>query len=248
MDESKLQTLATLLQNSHRAVFFGGAGVSTESGIPDFRSTGGLYNQEWRYPPETILSRDFFEENTEEFYRFYKKKMLFPDAQPNPAHLALAELEKRGILSAIVTQNIDGLHQKAGSRHVIELHGTVLRNFCTRCRKTVDGIEPILNSVGVPRCACGGVLKPQVVLYGESLPVDAIEDAVASIARADLLIIGGTSLAVYPAAGFVQDYRGPLVIINRSPTPMDWRADLLIDAPIGQTFAAVMKLLDPPQG
>ena len=240
--------LAQMLRRARRAVFFGGAGVSTESGIPDFRSTDGLYNQQWRYPPETILSHEFFLRRTDEFYEFYRKKMLFPDARPNPAHLALAELEKRGILSAIVTQNIDGLHQKAGSRHVIELHGTVLRNFCTRCRKTVDGIEPILNSVGVPRCACGGVLKPQVVLYGESLPMDAIEDAVASIARADLLIIGGTSLAVYPAAGFVQDYRGPLVIINRSPTPMDRRADLLIDAPIGQTFAAVMKLLDPPQG
>ena len=242
MELSKQERLAQMLKEARRAVFFGGAGVSTESGIPDFRSTGGLYNQEWRYPPETILSHTFFQNNTEEFYRFYRKKMLFPDAKPNAAHEALAELERRGTVTAVITQNIDGLHQAAGSRHVIELHGTVHKNFCTRCRKFYS-LDDILKSDGVPRCSCGGIIKPAVVLYEESLPTDAIEDALDAIAASDLLIIGGTSLAVYPAAGFVQNYRGRLVIINRSPTPMDRRADLLISAPIGKTLAAAMKLL-----
>ena len=242
MEMSKQERLAMMLREAKRAVFFGGAGVSTESGIPDFRSTGGLYNQEWRYPPETILSHTFFMNNTEEFYRFYRKKMLFPEAGPNDAHKALAELERRGILSAVITQNIDGLHQAAGSRKVIELHGTVHKNFCTRCRKPYS-LEEVLKTEGVPRCSCGGVIKPAVVLYEESLPTDAIEDALDCIAASDLLIIGGTSLAVYPAAGFVQNYRGKLVIINRSPTHMDHQADLLIDQPIGETFRETMKLL-----
>lgn len=242
MDLSKVERLAQMLKDARRAVFFGGAGVSTESGIPDFRSTGGLYNQEWRYPPETILSHTFFQNNTEEFYRFYRKKMLFPNAKPNAAHEALAELERMGILTAVITQNIDGLHQAAGSQHVIELHGTVHKNFCTRCRRFYS-LEDILNSDGVPRCSCGGIIKPAVVLYEESLPTDAIEDALDAIAASDLLIIGGTSLAVYPAAGFVQNYRGRLVIINRSPTHMDRQADLLIDQPIGETLRETMKLM-----
>ena len=240
MDSSNVQKLAQMLHGARRAVFFGGAGVSTESGIPDFRSTDGLYHQRWKYPPETILSHDFFRLKTAEFYEFYRQKMLCPQARPNPAHEALAELEKTGILAAVITQNIDGLHQAAGSKNVIELHGSVLRNHCTRCGKAF-GMEDILRSEGVPRCGCGGVIKPDVVLYGEQLPVDAIEGAIDAIARADLLIIGGTSLAVYPAAGFVEDYSGPLVIINKSPTSMDRRADLLIDAPIGKTLAAVME-------
>ena len=235
--------LARMLSGARRAVFFGGAGVSTESGIPDFRSTDGLYSQQWRYPPETILSHDFFWQKTEEFYRFYRQKMLFPSARPNPAHLALAELERRGVLAAVVTQNIDGLHQAAGSKNVIELHGSVHRNFCTRCRRSFS-LNEILQGEGVPRCPCGGVVKPDVVLYGEQLPNDAIERALDAIARADLMIIGGTSLAVYPAAGFAEGYSGPLAIINRSPTSMDRRADLCVNAPIGETFAAAMKLLD----
>ena len=246
MDSSNVKKLAQMLHEARRAVFFGGAGVSTESGIPDFRSTDGLYHQQWKYPPETILSHDFFRLKTAEFYDFYRKKMLCPQARPNPAHEALAELEKMGILAAVITQNIDGLHQAAGSKNVIELHGSVLRNHCTRCGKAF-GMEEILHSEGVPHCGCGGVIKPDVVLYGEQLPVDAIEGAVDAIARADLLIIGGTSLAVYPAAGFVEDYSGPLVIINKSPTSMDRRADLLIDAPIGKTLAAVMEALKQGQ-
>ncbi len=234
--------LAHMLSRARRAVFFGGAGVSTESGIPDFRSTDGLYRQKWRYPPETILSHEFFLHSTEAFYEFYREKMLYPQARPNAAHLALAELEKRGILSAVITQNIDGLHQAAGSRNVIELHGSVLRNFCTRCRKPYP-LDAVLNSRSVPRCACGGVLKPDVVLYGEQLPTDAIEDALDQISRADLLIIGGTSLNVYPAAGFVENFSGPLAIINRSPTSMDRRADLCINANIGETLAEALRLL-----
>ncbi|MBR6184913.1 MAG: NAD-dependent protein deacylase [Clostridia bacterium] len=247
MDTQKPARLADMLSKARRAVFFGGAGVSTESGIPDFRSTDGLYHQQWKYPPETILSHDFFVRKTEEFYDFYRQKMLCPLASPNPAHEALAKLEKLGILSAVITQNIDGLHQAAGSRHVVELHGSVLRNYCTRCGKFFP-VDTIQSSAGVPRCGCGGVIKPDVVLYGENLPYDAMEDAVSSIGRADLLIIGGTSLSVYPAAGFVRDYSGPMVIINRSPTPMDHRADLLIDAPIGQTFKAAMQILAEQDG
>ena len=242
MEKEKLEKLAGMLRASHRAVFFGGAGVSTESGIPDFRSTGGLYHQQWQYPPETILSHRFFLHKTEDFFRFYREKMLFPSARPNAAHQALAALEEKGILAAVITQNIDGLHQKAGSRNVIELHGSVLRNHCTRCGRAFS-MADILSSQGVPHCPCGGVIKPDVVLYEEQLPAQAIEDALDAIARADLMIIGGTSLAVYPAAGFVADYPGPLAIINRSPTPMDEKADLLISAPIGETFSAVMSML-----
>lgn len=237
-----VRRLSDLLLSAKRTVFFGGAGVSTESGIPDFRSTDGLYHQKWKYPPETIISHSFFQRRTEEFFEFYREKLLFPQAQPNPAHRALAELENSGLLSAVITQNIDGLHQAAGSRRVIELHGSVLRNRCMRCGKRFT-MEDILYSEGVPRCACGGIIKPDVILYEESLPEQAIGDALNEIAASDLLIIGGTSLSVYPAAGFVADYPGRIVIINRSPTPMDGGADLLIDAPIGQTFSRVMPLI-----
>ena len=237
-----VKALRDLIRSAKRTVFFGGAGVSTESGIPDFRSTDGLYRQKWKYPPETILSHTFFQQRPEEFYRFYREKMLFPDAAPNAAHLALAELERMGLLSAVITQNIDGLHQAAGSNRVIELHGSVLRNRCVRCRKPYK-MEDVLSSTGIPRCVCGGIIKPEVVLYEESLPEQAIEDALTEIAASDLLIIGGTSLSVYPAAGFVADYRGHIVIINRSPTPMDHQADLLIDEPIGQTFSRLMALI-----
>ena len=236
MDE-RIAQLRKLLENARRAVFFGGAGVSTESGIPDFRSTDGLYRQTWKYPPETILSHEFFLSHMEEFYDFYRKKMLFPKAKPNAAHFALARLEQAGHLSSVITQNIDGLHQDAGSRHVIELHGTVRRNRCMRCGKEYS-LEDILSCAGVPKCSCGGIIKPDVVLYGESLPEDALEDAARETEKADLMIVGGTSLAVYPAAGFVQAYSGgPLVIINRSPTPMDLKADLVIDQSIGDTLS-----------
>ncbi len=241
-DQKSIEQLAGMLRSARRAVFFGGAGVSTESGIPDFRSVDGLYSQQWAYPPETILSHTFFVNRTEEFFRFYRQKMLFPNARPNPAHEALAALEKAGILAAVITQNIDGLHQAAGSRNVIELHGSVQRNRCVRCGRFCS-LADLLRTEGVPRCSCGGVIKPEVVLYEEALPPDAIEDAVRAIDRADLMIIGGTSLAVYPAASFAANYRGPLVIINRTPTPMDRRADLIINQPIGSTFRAVMALL-----
>lgn len=240
MDE--IMKLRDLLLDAKQTVFFGGAGVSTESGIPDFRSTDGLYHQQWKYPPETIISHSFFQRKTEEFFRFYREKLLFPDARPNPAHLALAEMERMGLLSAVITQNIDGLHQAAGSKRVIELHGSVLRNRCMRCGKRF-AMEDILHSAGVPRCDCGGIIKPDVVLYEESLPEKAIGEALSAIAVSDLLIIGGTSLSVYPAAGFVADYAGRIVIINRSPTPMDHQAELVIDAPIGQTLSRVMPLL-----
>ena len=243
--DAQIRQLAQMLGSARRAVFFGGAGVSTESGIPDFRSTDGLYLQKWKYPPETILSHDFFLYHTKDFYEFYRQKMLYPAAKPNAAHLALAELEKRKVLSAVITQNIDGLHQAAGSRHVVELHGSVLRNHCVKCGKAFS-LDDIVKGEDVPRCPCGGVIKPDVVLYGEQLPVDAIEDAISSINKSDLLIIGGTSLNVYPAAGFVQGYGNPLVIINRSSTSMDREADLCINASIGETLAAAMELLPPP--
>ena len=239
MDLSKVERLAQILKDARRAVFFGGAGVSTESGIPDFRSTGGLYNQEWRYPPETILSHTFFQNNTEEFYRFYRKKMLFPNAKPNAAHEALAELERMGILTAVITQNIDGLHQAAGSQHVIELHGTVHKNFCTRCRRFYS-LEDILNSDGVPRCSCGGIIRPDIVLYEEALDQDVLEKAVHYIRHADVLIVGGTSLAVYPAAGLLNYYRGDkLVLVNRSATPYDSAANLIIHEKIGEVFSQI---------
>lgn len=243
MDEKQVEKLAAMMGKARRAVFFGGAGVSRESGIPDFRSADGLYHQQWKYPPEVILSHAFFRRQPEEFFRFYREKLLFPGAQPNPAHLALARLEEKGILSAVITQNIDGLHQRAGSRKVIELHGSVHRNFCMKCQKSFS-MEEIMHGAGIPRCSCGGIIKPDVVLYGEQLPVRAIEEALDAIAASDLLIIGGTSLTVYPAAGFVADYDGPIAIINRSETVMDGKADLRIDAPIGKTFQQMMACLE----
>ena len=233
---SERETLKKWLEESDNIVFFGGAGVSTESKIPDFRSTDGLYNQQYAYPPETILSHSFYMKNTEEFYRFYRNKMLFPEAEPNRAHKALAKLEERGKLKAVVTQNIDGLHQKAGSREVLELHGSVLRNYCMRCGKFY-GLDAVLNSEGIPKCQCQGTIKPDVVLYEEGLDQQTIQKAVAYIAGADVLIIGGTSLTVYPAAGLIDYYRGKkLVLINKSVTPMDSRADLVISGPIGEVL------------
>ena len=228
------ETLKQWLSESENIVFFGGAGVSTESKIPDFRSTDGLYNQQYAYPPETILSHTFYMRRPEEFYRFYRNKMLFPDAEPNRAHKALAKLEQEGRLRAVITQNIDGLHQKAGSREVLELHGSVLRNYCTKCGKFY-GLEAVLESEGVPRCTCGGVIKPDVVLYEEGLDQHGREKSVYYISIADVLIIGGTSLTVYPAAGLIDYYGGKkLVLINKSVTPMDSRADLVISGPIGE--------------
>lgn len=228
------ETLKRWLAESNNIVFFGGAGVSTESRIPDFRSTDGLYNQQYAYPPEVILSHTFYMKNTKEFYRFYRNKMLFPDAEPNRAHRALAKLEEQGKLKAVVTQNIDGLHQKAGSKEVLELHGSVLRNYCMRCGRFY-GIDAILHSDGVPTCGCGGTIKPDVVLYEEGLDQKTIQKSVHYIAHADVLIIGGTSLTVYPAAGLIDYYHGnKLVLINKSVTPMDGRADLVISGPIGE--------------
>lgn len=232
MEEREL--LKKWLESSGNIVFFGGAGVSTESGIPDFRSTDGLYNQQYDYPPETIISHTFYMRKPEEFFRFYKNKMLFPDAMPNRAHKALAKLEQQGKLRAVITQNIDGLHQKAGSREVLELHGSVLRNYCTRCGKFY-GIEEIVNCEGVPKCECGGTIKPDVVLYEEGLDQGTLRKAVRYIAEADVLIVGGTSLTVYPAAGLIDYYQGDkLVLINKSVTPMDSRADLVISGKIGE--------------
>ena len=237
MDETG--RLRDWIEGSSNIVFFGGAGVSTESGIPDFRSVDGLYNQEYDYPPETIISHSFYLRNPEEFYRFYKNKMLFPDAKPNAAHLALAELERRGKLRAVITQNIDGLHQAAGSREVLELHGSVHRNYCTRCGKFYD-LAAVMAKDGVPKCDCGGIIKPDVVLYEEGLDQDVISSAVHFIRNADMLIIGGTSLVVYPAAGLVNYYKGnKLVLINKSATSMDSAADLLISQNIGEVFSQV---------
>lgn len=228
--------LNEMIQSSNNIVFFGGAGVSTESGIPDFRSVDGLYNQKYDYPPETILSHTFYRQKTAEFYRFYRDKMLCLDAQPNAAHLKLAEWERKGKLKAIITQNIDGLHQAAGSKTVLELHGSVHRNYCEDCGKFYDA-EYILHSEGVPACSCGGSVKPDVVLYEEGLNQQTLEDAVRYISEADVLIIGGTSLAVYPAAGLIDYYRGnKLVLINKTPTPRDRMADLVVQGSIGEIF------------
>ena len=236
MDEN-IRKLKELIDGSDNIVFFGGAGVSTESGIPDFRSVDGLYNQTFRYPPETILSRTFYEKHTEEFYQFYRAKMLAPDAQPNAAHYKLAQWEREGRLKAVITQNIDGLHQKAGSREVLELHGSVLRNYCTRCGKFHD-LDFILRTTGVPRCECGGVVKPDVVLYEESLNEDVMARAIHYIRQADVLLIGGTSLVVYPAAGLVQYYRGSkLAVVNKGATGAALHAAVTVDGPIGQTLA-----------
>ena len=232
-----VETLKAWVENSSRIAFFGGAGVSTESGIPDFRSTGGLYHQEWKYPPEVILSHSFYKSNPEEFFRFYRAKMLAPEARPNDAHRKLAEWEAAGKLSAVVTQNIDGLHQAAGSKHVCELHGSIHRNYCERCGKFY-GLDFILNGSGIPRCECGGIVKPDVVLYEEGLNQAVMNDAVNSIARADLLIIGGTSLNVWPAAGLINYYQGSrLALINKSAVARDLSAGLVITDPIGEVMA-----------
>ena len=235
--DSKIETLKTWIEASDNIVFFGGAGVSTESGIPDFRSVDGLYHQQFEYPPETILSHTFFYQQPDYFYRFYRQKMLPLEAQPNAAHKKLAELEQAGKLRAVITQNIDGLHQKAGSRNVLELHGSIWRNYCTRCGKFYPP-EFIRDCAGVPRCDCGGVVKPDVVLYEEGLSEDVLHRAVHAIFEADVLIVGGTSLTVYPAAGLIRYYRGSkLVLINRDETPYDTAADLVLRDPIGQVFA-----------
>ena len=231
-----VKRLKELVDGSGNIVFFGGAGVSTESGIPDFRSTDGLYHQEWRYPPETILSHTFYESNPEEFFRFYRTKLLAPDAKPNAAHYKLAEWEKAGKLKAVITQNIDGLHQAAGSRRVLELHGSVHRNYCEKCGKFHD-FDFMRRSTGVPRCECGGIVKPDVVLYEEGLDQKTLNDSVRTIAEADLLIIGGTSLNVYPAAGLINYYRGnKLVLINKSAVARDLAAGLVITDPIGEVL------------
>jgi NAD-dependent deacetylase len=237
--EEEVKTLQKWVDESRRIVFFGGAGVSTESNIPDFRSVDGLYNQKYDEPPETILSHSYFVRKPQEFFRFYRDKMLYLDAQPNAAHKKLAQLEKAGKLTAVVTQNIDGLHQKAGSKAVYELHGSVLRNYCTRCGNSYP-VEEIKNSDGIPRCPCGGIIKPDVVLYEESLDDDTVSGAIHHIRQADLLIVGGTSLAVYPAAGLINYYRGSrLVLINLQPTPYDNRADLIITGKIGEVFSQI---------
>ena len=235
----EIEQFVNWVMESDNIVFFGGAGVSTESGIPDFRSVDGLYHQKYDYPPETILSHTFYMRKTEEFYRFYRDKMLFLDAEPNEAHRKLAKLEETGRLKAIVTQNIDGLHQKAGSKTVYELHGSVLRNYCMQCGEAYDVLD-IKNGVGIPHCHCGGIIKPDVVLYEEGLDQNIMSGAIRAIAQADMLIIGGTSLAVYPAAGLIDYYGGSkLVLINKSETPRDSAADLVIHDSIGKVFGAL---------
>lgn len=232
-------TLQELIDNSHRIVFFGGAGVSTESGIPDFRSADGLYNQKYKYPPETIISHSFYLANTREFWRFYRDKMIFPNAAPNAAHYKLAELEKAGKLSCVITQNIDGLHFAAGSKNVIELHGSVHRNYCEKCRRLYD-LSAVISGTDVPRCECGGRIKPDVVLYEEPLDNAALSRAQQEIAAADTLIIGGTSLAVYPAAGLVRGFDGISAVINKSPTPADAFADVLVSESIGKALGEIV--------
>ncbi len=238
MNEKQIEFLK-LIEESDNIVFFGGAGVSTESNIPDFRSEDGLYNQKYKYPPEVILSHTFYMQKTLDFFEFYRNKMLFPDAEPSITHIKLAELEKAGKCKGIITQNIDGLHQKAGSRNVIELHGSVLRNYCERCGKFY-GLNKILETTGIPVCDCGGRIKPDVVLYEESLNDTNIRNAVSLISNADVLIVGGTSLGVYPAAGLIDYYKGnKLVLINKSSTPYDNRADLLINESLGSVFKEI---------
>lgn len=235
----QIAKLQQMIDESHSIVFFGGAGVSTESGIPDFRSVDGLYHQKYDYPPETILSHTFYRNKTDEFYRFYKDKMLCLDAKPNAAHLKLAELEAVGKLTAVVTQNIDGLHQAAGSKKVYELHGSVLRNYCENCGGFF-GAEYILNADGVPKCSCGGEIKPDVVLYEEGLDNQILSGAIKAISEADMMIIGGTSLVVYPAAGLIDYYQGDkLVLINKAPTSRDSMADLVISGAIGEVLSQI---------
>lgn len=234
MYEEEKRRLKEIIEDSQKIVFFGGAGVSTESNIPDFRSADGLYRQQYKYSPEQIVSHSFFMQNTEAFYEFYKSKMMFLDAKPNQAHRKLAQLEQEGKLTAVVTQNIDGLHQAAGSKNVLELHGSIHRNYCQRCGKFYDAAY-VKNAEGIPRCECGGIIKPDVVLYEEGLDPDIIRSSVHAISQADTLIIGGTSLIVYPAAGFIDYFRGKhLVVINKSATAKEVRAELAIAAPIGE--------------
>ena len=238
MDE-QIAKLKEWIEGSDNIVFFGGAGVSTESGIPDFRSVDGLYNQKWKYPPETILSHSFFEYNPEEYYRFHRAKLVIDGVQPNRAHKRLASLEAEGKLRAVITQNIDGLHQAAGSKKVLELHGSILRAYCSRCRKPFPA-EEMNHGEGVPRCSCGGVIRPDIVLYEEPLDQDILSEAIHYIRRADIMIVGGTSLNVYPAAGLINYYRGSkLVLVNRSATPYDRYADLVIHANIGDIFSQI---------
>ena len=237
--EDKIIKLQEIIDRYDNIVFFGGAGVSTESGIPDFRSQDGLYHQKYDYPPETILSHTFFMRRPEEFYKFYRDKMLCDTAKPNAAHLKLAELEKCGKLKAVITQNIDNLHQMAGSKKVMELHGSVYRNYCMKCGKFYD-FSYMKNSTGVPRCECSGIVKPDVVLYEEGLNNQTLTDSVRAISQAQVLIIGGTSLAVYPAASLIDYFQGDcLIVINKAPTPRDRNADLLIKDPIGQVFSQI---------
>lgn len=238
MDE-KILKFKQLVEASDNIVFFGGAGVSTESGIPDFRSKDGLYNQKYDYPPEEILSHTFFVRKTEEFYKFYRDKMNSLKYEPNITHIKLAELEKAGRLKAVITQNIDGLHQKAGSQNVLELHGSVLRNYCTKCGK-FHGAEAVFDTNGIPKCECGGLIKPDVVLYEEPLNNDVVEKSIAAIKAADLMIVAGTSLTVYPASGLINYFRGKnLVLINRDATPYDSAADLVVNESLGKVFAEI---------
>lgn len=232
--------LKTVIEKSDNIVFFGGAGVSTESGIPDFRSVDGLYNQKYKYPPETILSHSFFMTKTGEFYDFYREKMICTSAKPNKAHLALARLEQQGKLRAVVTQNIDGLHQAAGSKKVYELHGSVLRNYCMKCHKFYD-LSAVTDTKDIPKCTCGGIIKPDVVLYEEGLDDKTVSGAVRAISKADVIIIGGTSLNVYPAAGFLNYFNGSkIVLINKSATSFDNQADIVIRDPIGQVLGSLV--------
>lgn len=235
--DSGIQQLKKWVEESNNIVFFGGAGVSTESGIPDFRSVDGLYSQKWRYPPETILSRSFFDRDPEEYYRFHREKLVIENVKPNSAHIRLAQLEREGKLNAVVTQNIDGLHQAAGSKNVLELHGSILRAYCSKCRKIYPA-ELINHGNGVPRCGCGGVIRPDIVLYEEPLDESVLTAAIDCIRKADVLIVGGTSLNVYPAAGLINYYKGnKLVLVNLSETPYDRYADLVIHEKIGQVFS-----------
>lgn len=239
MINDSLAEFKKIVEESDNIVFFGGAGVSTESGIPDFRSVDGLYNQKWNFPPEVILSHSFFVSNPEEYYRFHHEKLRLDGAEPNTAHLALARLEKEGKLKAVITQNIDGLHQAAGSQKVLELHGTLKRAYCSKCRKPYPA-DDMNNCTGVPRCSCGGVIRPDIVLYEESLDEDVLSESIRLISRADVLIVGGTSLNVYPAAGLINYYRGnKLVLINLSATPYDSYADLVIHEKIGKVFSQI---------
>ena len=240
MSREQIEKLQSMIDDSQRIVFFGGAGVSTESGVPDFRSVDGLYREKYAYPPETILSHSFYFRKREEFYRFYRDKMLYPDAQPNAAHRKLAQWEQQGKLTAVITQNIDGLHQAAGSKTVLELHGSVHRNYCERCARFY-GLDAVLTSSGVPLCECGGTLKPDVVLYEEGLDDRTVEQAVEHIRRADLLIVGGTSLSVYPAAGLLRYFRGKyLVVINKGALSADLSADLVVTEPIAEVMAQLV--------